>query len=76
MIEIEAIFESGVLRPLDLVDRQRVRVSIFTELVDATSAVALQRRAMDELDAELVGVPDKSPADDFSAADHDAVLYR
>jgi predicted DNA-binding antitoxin AbrB/MazE fold protein len=78
MQEIPAIYENGVLRPLEplqLAEHQRVRVSIAPEVSDLEDVAAAQRHAMEELDAELAGVPDRSPDDGFSAADHDKLLY-
>jgi predicted DNA-binding antitoxin AbrB/MazE fold protein len=78
MQEIPAIYEDGVLRPLEplqLAEHQRVRVSIATEPCDSEDVAAAQRRSMEELDAELAGVPDRSSDDGFSGADHDKILY-
>ena len=75
---IHAIYEGGVLKPLDplhLAEHQRVRVSVATELSDLSEIGAAQRRAMLELDAEMDSLPDGSPADSFTAADHDKLLY-
>lgn len=75
---IRAIYEDGVLKPLeplDLREHQRVRVTIAAELADLTDVVMLQRRAMEELDVEIDSIPDNSPDDHFTAADHDKLLY-
>jgi predicted DNA-binding antitoxin AbrB/MazE fold protein len=78
---ILAIFEDGVLKPLTpltLEEHQRVCVSISLEaedLSDHAELVARQRRAMEALDAEMATLPDNSPADGRTAADHDTILY-
>jgi predicted DNA-binding antitoxin AbrB/MazE fold protein len=75
---IYAIYEDGVLKPLEplsLAERQRVRVTIASEPSNLEDITAIQKRAMDELDAEMSTLPDRSPDDNFSAADHDKVLY-
>ena len=76
-----AIYEDGVLKPLTplmLDEHQRVSISVSAELEecsDQTEIVARQRKAMEELDVEMAKLPDNSPADGFTAADHDAILY-
>ena len=75
---IDAVYEDGVLKPLEplnLSEHQRVRVSVVSQVQDLSQSVAAQRQAMDDLDAELTGAPDVSPADGFSAVDHDRLLY-
>jgi predicted DNA-binding antitoxin AbrB/MazE fold protein len=78
---ILAIFEDGVLKPLtplSLEEHQRVCVSISpeaTDLSDQAEVVAQQRKAMEELDVEMATLPDNSPADGLTAADHDTILY-
>lgn len=78
---IHAIFEDGVLKPLEplnLVEHQRVWVSVAPEPAEAEDdpqVAARQRQAMEELDAILDALPDNSPDDGFTSADHDKVLY-
>jgi predicted DNA-binding antitoxin AbrB/MazE fold protein len=75
---IHAIYEDGVLKPLEpvtLTEHQRVWLSIGTSPSGESDAVAHQRRAMEELDAEMDAIPDQSPDDGFTAANHDRVLY-
>jgi len=78
---IHAIYEDGVLKPLEplhLPEHQRVRVSVSPEVhtpAEIADVVARQRRAMEELDAEMDALPDNSPDDGFTAADHDTILY-
>jgi predicted DNA-binding antitoxin AbrB/MazE fold protein len=75
---IHAIYEDGVLKPLDplnLAEHQRVWLSIGTSPTSETDLLASQRKAIEELDAEIDGLPDNSPNDGFSAANHDRILY-
>jgi predicted DNA-binding antitoxin AbrB/MazE fold protein len=75
---IHAIYEDGVLKPLDplnLAEHQRVWLSIGTSPSGETDVVANQRKAMEELDAEMEILPDNSPDDGFNAANHDRILY-
>ena len=75
---IDAIYEHGILKPLEplnLTENQRVRVSVSTEVALDADIVARQRQAMEELDAIMDTLPDNSPDDGFSAADHDKLLY-
>jgi len=74
----DAVYENGVLRPLEpvnLLQHQRVRVSVTTELPNVADVARSQRQFMDELDAALESVPDCSQDDGFTAADHDKLLY-
>ncbi len=74
----DAIYENGVLRPLEPValnEHQQVRVSVVPAAVPTGSKSDRQRKAMQELDAALRSIPDNSPGDEFTAADHDRVLY-
>lgn len=77
---IEAIYENGVFKPLTevaLPNQLRVVLRIEPEIPDAADveSVARQQRAMAALDAELEHVPDNSPDDGLSSADHDRILY-
>ena len=61
-----------------MAEHRRVRVSVSSERqtpTDAAELVAQQRRAMEELDAVMDTLPDNSPVDGFTAADHDSILY-
>jgi predicted DNA-binding antitoxin AbrB/MazE fold protein len=74
----DAIYENGVLRPLEplaLSEHQQVRVSVVPSVPPTGSKAERQRIAMEELDAVLRSIPDNSPGDEFTAADHDRVLY-
>ncbi len=75
---IHAIFEDGVLKPLEplnLAEHQRVRVSVTPEATGDADIVSRQRQAMEELDAVMDVLPDNSPVDGFTATDHDKLLY-
>lgn len=81
-LQIQAIFENGVFKPLTevtLEEHQRVMLKIengnASDLSRENETVALQKRAMQELDAEMDQLPDNSPDDGFSSEDHDRVLY-
>jgi hypothetical protein len=63
------------LEPLNLAEHQQVRISVNSLAVDAAQIAAIQRRAMEELDADMDALPDHSPDDGFTAADHDKLLY-
>jgi predicted DNA-binding antitoxin AbrB/MazE fold protein len=76
--DFNAIYENGVLRPLEplaLSEHQQVRVSLHSASTEAGDKAAAQRRAMDELDAALSAIVDRSPTDELNAADHDQILY-
>ena len=75
---VHAIYENGILRPLEplaLSEHQQVWVSVITVAPLDADVAAQQRQAMEELDKELEKVNDNSPADGFTAADHDKILY-
>jgi predicted DNA-binding antitoxin AbrB/MazE fold protein len=78
---VYAIYEDGVLKPLtplNLAEHQRVSISISPETDERSNEVeivARQRKAMEDLDVEMAGLPDNSPNDGFTAADHDRILY-
>jgi len=86
--QVDAIYDQGILRPLEpllLPDQSRVKLTVEldvartdaspTESEGARAAVESQRRAARELDAELAGVPDLSPRDGWTSAEHDQILY-
>lgn len=81
-LQIQAIFENGVFKPLTEVappEHQRVVLKVengeASEGTHENETVAQQKRAMEELDAEVDRLPDNSPDDGFSSEDHDRVLY-
>lgn len=81
---ITAIYDDGLLKPLEplvLPDQARVRLRVeideraqSTAVASSAEAVA-QRQAMLELDAEIDDLPDLSPEDGFTSAEHDRILY-
>lgn len=80
--EIRAIYENGVLRPLDplsLPERDVVTVVVThrksDECASAEEELAIQRKALQEAFEEAARLPIESPDDGFSGADHDLVLY-
>jgi predicted DNA-binding antitoxin AbrB/MazE fold protein len=75
---IDAIYENGMFKPLVpfvLSEHQRVRLSVTTIAPDDAEIVSAQRQAMEQLDAELESITDRSPDDGLTAADHDKILY-
>ncbi len=77
---VQAIYENGVFRPLTPVaieDRGLVKLVIETPPSPAADEQLLlrQREALDALRAEIEAMPSAAPADGFSGADHDRLLY-
>jgi predicted DNA-binding antitoxin AbrB/MazE fold protein len=71
--EIEAIYEGGVLRPLeqlDLPEGSRLEVILIShdKPSDGNSTAA-------SVLAEIATLPLEGPSEPFSGADHDSVLY-
>lgn len=84
--QVDAIYDHGVFKPLSpltLPDQTHVKLTVDAATIDAAAAsveatralVESQRQAMRELDAQLDGIPDLSPDDGLSSADHDQILY-
>jgi predicted DNA-binding antitoxin AbrB/MazE fold protein len=80
---IQAIYENGVLRPLQplhLDEHEVVWVSVEKPInqngspVDAE--IARQQQAIDALLDRMKAMPLRAPGDGFSNRDHDQVLYR
>jgi len=58
---VDAIYEDGVLKPLkplNLSEHERVRVSVVSQVQGPSQFVDAQRRYFEELDVELAGIPD------------------
>jgi predicted DNA-binding antitoxin AbrB/MazE fold protein len=77
---IEAIYENGVFRPLgDISLPEGARVVLWIEILDRSEddadAIAQQKLALEQLNAELAGLPDNSHDDGLSSEDHDQILY-
>jgi predicted DNA-binding antitoxin AbrB/MazE fold protein len=77
---IDAIYEGGVLKPLEpliLPDQARVKITVeSTETQTAESEVLVNQKAAlaQALDA-VEQLPLEGPNDGFSGRDHDLVLY-
>ncbi len=82
-IDINAVYENGVLKPLEpvaLPEHQQVQVSIRVssgghEPEVEAAVLERQNRALAELLKELAKFPLPPRTDNFSSSDHDAVLY-
>jgi predicted DNA-binding antitoxin AbrB/MazE fold protein len=77
-----AIFENGVLKPLqpvNLKEHQVVSLSVVgggdQAARDSSQAIDRQRAALAAMLAETAALPAEGPADVFSNRDHDLVLY-
>lgn len=80
--EIRAIFENGVLRPLEpliLGEHELVTVVVRTKTVngqqDFARDIAEPNKALIAAIEKANRLPIESPDDGFSGADHDLVLY-
>ena len=78
---IQAIFDSGVFRPLEpveLAEGTQVEVQIPQAPVPAELSpeeVARQHAAIAEFLDRMEALPDEGPDDGFSGRDHDKILY-
>ena len=71
--EIEAIYEGGVLRPLEQLDLpEGSRLEVILIRRDKSSE---NNRTAASILAEIAALPLKGSSDPFSGADHDSVLY-
>jgi predicted DNA-binding antitoxin AbrB/MazE fold protein len=77
-----AIYENGVLKPLQPVDLKEPEVvspAIVGEssqpASESNEVVRRQRVAWDTMLEETSALPPEGPADEFSNRDHDLVLY-
>lgn len=76
----DAIYESGVLRPLTplaLKEHQVVSISVSVD-AESTSAdvkIARQREILRAYIAKAESHPDDSPQDGFTNRDHDRLIY-
>jgi predicted DNA-binding antitoxin AbrB/MazE fold protein len=78
--EIRAIFDNGVLRPLDplaLGDQDLVTLVVRTQgdVPAQDNELVLQREALKRMFSEADSLPNENPNDTFSGADHDSALY-
>lgn len=77
--QIDAIYDSGVLRPLEplaLPDQARVRLTIEREFApEATDKLARQKATLLARWQELDELPQDENKDGWSVRQHDEVLY-
>lgn len=78
--QFDAIYDNGVLRPLEpvvLPDQSRVKVTVeATEsAVVEAELLASQKAALQSLRAELAKIPQHQNNDGWSVRDHDKLLY-
>jgi predicted DNA-binding antitoxin AbrB/MazE fold protein len=81
-LEVNAIFENGVLRPLAPValgERAEVHLKITPFAANGDSPrdgeLARQSQAVSEMLAEFAGLPQPAEGEAFSGTDHDRILY-
>ena len=70
--EIEAVYEQGVIRPLqplDLPEGSRLDVIVITHEEPRTTSNAV------EMLADIAALPLEGPNDTFSGREHDSILY-
>lgn len=79
--EFEAIYENGVLRPLEPVglrEHEVVTVSVTPSADQGASALAAgtkQREMLLAFTAKMEALADSGPLDGFSNRDHDRLIY-
>jgi predicted DNA-binding antitoxin AbrB/MazE fold protein len=79
--QIDAIYDGGVLKPLQplaLPDRSRVTLTvaeIASSSAASSSELAEQQAALDELRRAVDAIPQTRNNDGWSARDHDKLLY-
>lgn len=69
---IEAVYEQGVLRPLEPL---RLAEGTRLDIILVTDDEAGGRRSPADILAEIAALPTEAATNPFSARDHDAVLY-
>ena len=70
--EIEAVYEQGVIRPLqplDLPEGSRLDVIVITHEEPRVTSKAV------EILADIAALPLEGPSDAFSGREHDSILY-
>lgn len=70
--EIEAVYEQGVIRPLeplDLPEGSRLDVIVITHEEPRTTSKGV------EIIADIAALPSESLTDAFSGREHDSILY-
>ena len=74
MKTVEAVFEKGVFRPVEPISLEEgTRVEVV--LHPTRPATDNEGKSYLERLAEIAALPVRSPADGFSGAEHDRVLY-
>jgi predicted DNA-binding antitoxin AbrB/MazE fold protein len=77
--QIDAIYDSGILRPLEplaLPDQARVKVTVEPECAaESTDKLGRQKSALLARWQELDQLPQQENKDGWSARHHDEVLY-
>lgn len=72
MTKIEAVYEQGVLRP---VEPLQLPEGTHLDIILMTNDRAGAQRAPADTLAEIAALPVEGATDSFSARDHDTVLY-
>jgi predicted DNA-binding antitoxin AbrB/MazE fold protein len=76
---IDAIFDNGVFRPLEplaIPNGSRVQLHVESPHADGDAEARIRRKAeLEEFLRVARELPVESPADGFSGADHDRLLY-
>jgi predicted DNA-binding antitoxin AbrB/MazE fold protein len=70
--EIEAVYEQGLIRPLqplDLPEGSRLDVIVITHEQPRATGKAV------DIIAEIAALPLEGPSDSFSGREHDSILY-
>lgn len=70
--EIEAIYERGIIRPLqplELPEGARLDLIVITHEQDTSNGDAAK------ILAEIAALPLEGPSDDFAGSEHDSILY-
>ena len=79
----QAIFEGGLLRPLELLNLREQEVVVLSIETSAEPAIvrptetmtAEEKQAVLALLDQMEGMAETSPADGFSHRDHDRIIY-
>lgn len=80
-VQVDAIYDNGVLRPLTpllLPDQSRVTVTVGVNVVaqaESEAEVEARRQAINKLFEDIDKLPQPPNHDGWSAKDHDEVLY-
>ncbi len=75
---IDAVYESGVfrpLRPMELPEGEQVKLTINSDLLAEMERNAPDPRRAAEIMAEIAAMPVETGGQDFAGTDHDKILY-